>query len=219
MLGCLPELSLKDPSIVRGVLREYNDLDLLVPSKDPTSDNDLDHLLAFQDPTSNNDLGLLIRPKALAFNNSPKVSVVCGALLNLSDLDNLVATQDTTLNNSPSSYVVRRVFHDLNDLTSIIPSKFAPPTTHPAHTMAAKAAYRHLLRATRVAFEGDYTLLHAARTQARTGFDSLSSLDPSSEEAQKQIQHAEGVATILRHNLVQGQQVEGSDAISTMKFC
>ncbi|KAK4936626.1 Mitochondrial zinc maintenance protein 1, mitochondrial [Elasticomyces elasticus] len=79
--------------------------------------------------------------------------------------------------------------------------------------MAAKAAYRHLLRATRVAFEGDYTLLHAARVQARTGFDSLSSLDPSSEEAQKQIQHAEGVASILRHNLVQGQQVEGSDAI------
>lgn len=85
--------------------------------------------------------------------------------------------------------------------------------------MAARAAYRHLLRATRIAFDGDYTLLHAARVQARSGFDSLSSLDPSSEEAQKHIQHAEGVATILRHNLVQGQQVEGSDAISTMKFC
>ena len=77
----------------------------------------------------------------------------------------------------------------------------------------ALAAYRHLLRATRIAFQGDFHLLHAARTQARAGFDNLSSLDPSSEEALKGIQHAEGVAEILRHNIVQGKQVEGSDVL------
>lgn len=78
----------------------------------------------------------------------------------------------------------------------------------------ALAAYRHLLRATRIAFQGDYHLLHAARTQARTGFDSLSTLEPKSEEAIKGIEHAEGVASILRHNVVQGKQVEGSDVLS-----
>lgn len=77
----------------------------------------------------------------------------------------------------------------------------------------ALAAYRHLLRATRIAFNGDIQLLHAARTQARAGFDGLNSLDPQSDEAEKGIQHAEGVASILRHNIVQGQQVEGTNSI------
>ncbi len=84
--------------------------------------------------------------------------------------------------------------------------------------MAALSAYRHLLRATRIAFQGDYTLLHAARTQARAGFDQLSTLDPSSDEAQKGIAHAEGVASILRHNVVQGEMVEGSDVLSKKPF-
>lgn len=78
----------------------------------------------------------------------------------------------------------------------------------------ALAAYRHLLRATRTAFNGDFTLLHAARGQARAGFDRLSTVDPSSEEAVKAIAHAEGVAEVLRHNVVQGKQVEGSDVLS-----
>ncbi|EXJ95619.1 hypothetical protein A1O1_00741 [Capronia coronata CBS 617.96] len=77
----------------------------------------------------------------------------------------------------------------------------------------ALAAYRHLLRATRIAFHGDDHLLHAARIQARSGFEKLSSIDPSSEEAQKGIEHAEGVASILRHNIVQGKHVEGSDVL------
>ncbi|KIW69478.1 hypothetical protein PV04_05353 [Phialophora macrospora] len=77
----------------------------------------------------------------------------------------------------------------------------------------ALSAYRHLLRATRVAFQGDHYLLHAARNQARTGFDNLKSLDADSEEALKGIEHAEGVASVLRHNIVQGKRVEGSDVI------
>lgn len=78
----------------------------------------------------------------------------------------------------------------------------------------ALAAYRHLLRATRIAFQGDFPLLHAARSQARAGFQSLSALDPSSEEAVKAIAHAEGVVDVLRHNVVQGKQTEGSDVLS-----
>jgi len=71
----------------------------------------------------------------------------------------------------------------------------------------ALAAYRHLLRATRIAFEGDHHLLHAARSQAREGFDKARSLDTGSEEAVKSIGHAEGVADVLKHNVVQGKQL------------
>jgi complex III assembly factor LYRM7 len=67
-------------------------------------------------------------------------------------------------------------------------------------------AYRHLLRATRIAFEGDHHLLHAARTQARAGFDKQTWLDSSSKDVTDAIAHAEGVAQILRHNIVQGVQ-------------
>lgn len=61
---------------------------------------------------------------------------------------------------------------------------------------------------------GDYTLLHASRTQARLGFDQLRLIDPDSEDALKGIQHAEEVADILKKNIVQGIQVEGEDTIS-----
>ena len=80
----------------------------------------------------------------------------------------------------------------------------------------ALAAYRHLLRATRIAFQGDFHLLHAARLQARAGFDKASSLDPSSGEAGKAIAHAEGVAQILRQNIVQGVQNEGEETMSML---
>ena len=75
----------------------------------------------------------------------------------------------------------------------------------------ALAAYRNLLRATRVAFHEDFNLLHAARTQARAGFDKQSSLDPSSEEATKAIVHADGVAQVLKHNVVQGSRAADED--------
>jgi len=79
--------------------------------------------------------------------------------------------------------------------------------------MAAINAYRHLLRATRIAFQGDHPLLHAARSQARAGFENQRTLKPESEEATKAVQHAEGVAEVLRHNVVQAKQVEGSDVL------
>lgn len=78
----------------------------------------------------------------------------------------------------------------------------------------ALAAYRHLLRATRIAFVGDLNLLHASRLQARSGFDDNKSLEPSSVEATKAVEHAEGVASVLRHNIVQGVTEPGSDKYS-----
>jgi len=73
----------------------------------------------------------------------------------------------------------------------------------------ALAAYRHVLRATRIAFNGDARLLLSARHQARSSFAVNSALLPSSPEATSQIAHAEDVATILRQNVVQGQKVGG----------
>ena len=78
----------------------------------------------------------------------------------------------------------------------------------------ALAAYRHLLRAARVAFQGDVQLLQASQSQARQGFQDKRSLDPSSEEANEAIKHAEGVAEILRTNVVQGRRADGEHSYS-----
>ncbi|KAF2458044.1 mitochondrial zinc maintenance protein 1, mitochondrial, partial [Lineolata rhizophorae] len=72
----------------------------------------------------------------------------------------------------------------------------------------ALAAYRQLLRSTRVAFQGDEFMLNAARAQARSAFDQNRSLSSGSEEAQKSVDHAGEVAKVLRENVVQGRSVE-----------
>lgn len=85
----------------------------------------------------------------------------------------------------------------------------------------ALQAYRHLLRSTRIAFEGkpksasegpvltlhagDFNTLSAARLKVRQTFEANRTLDPESEERSKQITHAEEVAKFLRENVVQGQ--------------
>jgi complex III assembly factor LYRM7 len=56
-------------------------------------------------------------------------------------------------------------------------------------------------------------LLHAARQRAREGFNNLRSAKATSDEATKGIAHAEEVAKLLRHNIVQGQKVEGKEAL------
>jgi len=71
----------------------------------------------------------------------------------------------------------------------------------------ALAAYRHLLRSARIAFQGDIPLLHAAQQQARTGFEQNASLSPEDPAVAAAIEHAEGVAQILRQNIVQGKQI------------
>ncbi|PHH78747.1 hypothetical protein CDD80_6298 [Ophiocordyceps camponoti-rufipedis] len=70
--------------------------------------------------------------------------------------------------------------------------------------------YRDVLRAARIAFRGDDRVLTAAKQQIQHAFRQSSSLEPSSQEAQKAIQHAKDVAQILRSNVVQGRR-EGPD--------
>ncbi|KAJ9668083.1 Mitochondrial zinc maintenance protein 1, mitochondrial [Coniosporium apollinis] len=72
----------------------------------------------------------------------------------------------------------------------------------------ALAAYRHLLRSTRIAFQGDSFRLMSARHAARDGFEQNRSLSPSSSDASNAVSHAEEVAKILRENVVQGQAMQ-----------
>ncbi|KAH7390047.1 putative mitochondrial zinc maintenance protein 1, mitochondrial [Cadophora sp. MPI-SDFR-AT-0126] len=74
----------------------------------------------------------------------------------------------------------------------------------------ASAAYRHLLRSARLAFQGDTHLLHAARSEARNGFRKNASMSLDDPALAPAIAHAEEVAKILRENVVQGK-LEGND--------
>lgn len=95
----------------------------------------------------------------------------------------------------------------------------------------ALAAYRHLLRSTRLAFQGasflplqpsflfsqrpsgDTHLLHAARSEARNGFRKNASMSLDDPALAPAIAHAEEVAKILKENVVQGK-LEGDDRYS-----
>ncbi|PGH17456.1 mitochondrial zinc maintenance protein 1, mitochondrial [Helicocarpus griseus UAMH5409] len=70
------------------------------------------------------------------------------------------------------------------------------------------SAYRLLLRATRIAFQGDIATLTAARTEARKQFDANRRLGV---DTPMRIQHALETAEILRTNVVQGVKVEGEE--------
>lgn len=70
----------------------------------------------------------------------------------------------------------------------------------------ALQAYRSLLRATRLTFQGDERLLTSARDQIRAGFREKAGLSPSDPAVAPAVQHAREVAAMLRENVVQGQQ-------------
>ncbi|OTB15182.1 hypothetical protein K445DRAFT_318029 [Daldinia sp. EC12] len=70
----------------------------------------------------------------------------------------------------------------------------------------ALQAYRGLLRAARVAFQGDERVLTAARASIRESFRVNASLEPTDPELPGAIKHAEEVAAILRQNVVQGRK-------------
>ncbi len=74
----------------------------------------------------------------------------------------------------------------------------------------ALVAYRHLLRAAKLAFEGDARVFTAAREQIRSGFRDKAALAPSDPTVLPSVQHAEEVAAFLRSNVVQGKQQEGT---------
>ncbi|KAJ9621259.1 Mitochondrial zinc maintenance protein 1, mitochondrial [Taxawa tesnikishii (nom. ined.)] len=68
------------------------------------------------------------------------------------------------------------------------------------------ATYRQLLRATRIAFQGDYDTLTNARRFARQNFDQNKTVRVGSIEAANGIEHAQSVTKILRENVVQGSK-------------
>ncbi|KAH6854788.1 hypothetical protein B0I37DRAFT_363026 [Chaetomium sp. MPI-CAGE-AT-0009] len=72
--------------------------------------------------------------------------------------------------------------------------------------MAALTAYRNLMRAARIAFEGDVRTLDAAKQSIRQGFRDKASLPPSDPSIPPAIQHAQEVASFLKANLVQGKR-------------
>ncbi|KAK2746167.1 Mitochondrial zinc maintenance protein 1, mitochondrial [Onygenales sp. PD_40] len=74
---------------------------------------------------------------------------------------------------------------------------------------AALNAYRLLLRATRIAFQGDHTTLTAARLEARKQFDANRRVGIDSP---MKVQHALETAEILRTNVVQGVRDADGDA-------
>lgn len=71
--------------------------------------------------------------------------------------------------------------------------------------MAALQAYRSLLRATRLTFQGDQRLLTNAREQIRAGFRKKAALAPSDPAVAPAVEHARQVAAMLRENVVQGR--------------
>lgn len=68
----------------------------------------------------------------------------------------------------------------------------------------ALKAYRHALRATRVAFPGDLYMLNAARTQVKDGIMANRKLADSAE-IEKAVTHLDEVAAFLIKNIVQGE--------------
>ncbi|EGD89189.1 mitochondrial zinc maintenance protein 1, mitochondrial [Trichophyton rubrum D6] len=74
--------------------------------------------------------------------------------------------------------------------------------------VSALSAYRQLLRATRIAFNGDYPVLHAARAEARKQFEQNRQLGV---DTPLKIQHALETAHILKTNIVQGTKIETKD--------
>ncbi|KAJ0422652.1 mitochondrial zinc maintenance protein 1, mitochondrial [Aspergillus carlsbadensis] len=67
--------------------------------------------------------------------------------------------------------------------------------------VSALSAYRQILRATRIAFQNDSRVLLASRQEARQNFEKHRRLGI---DTPMQINHAIEVASILRHNIVQG---------------
>ncbi|OQD73645.1 hypothetical protein PENDEC_c014G00466 [Penicillium decumbens] len=75
-------------------------------------------------------------------------------------------------------------------------------------SLSALSAYRQILRATRIAFANDTRVLLAARAEARQKFDENRR---AAVDTGMQINQALEVASILRHNIVQGSREEGKE--------
>ena len=151
----------------------------------------------------------------------------------------ILASRSAKLTASLYSIKPGRILPHWLHLTSDHVIHAAPPIIILRRSPMALAAYRQVLRSTRVAFQGtcsktytpclprlhlllqpsdtcniaagDLRILSAARVEARSKFDQSRSLSPSSTEAKRKVLEAKEVARILRQNVVQGEQVTGSE--------
>ncbi|CAO3564887.1 unnamed protein product [Mortierella alpina] len=78
-------------------------------------------------------------------------------------------------------------------------------------------AYRNLLKAQRQTFKGDWETLAAARLKTYTEFDTKRN-ETDETKIKEQLELANQVASLLRHNLAQAVQVEGKDDIYSLKL-
>ncbi|OAA35152.1 mitochondrial complex I protein Fmp36 [Metarhizium rileyi] len=82
----------------------------------------------------------------------------------------------------------------------------------------ALVAYRNLMRAVRIAFQGDTPILAAAQQQIRHEFRQKSSLNSSDASTHDAIRHAQEVANFLKANVVQGKRLEGGDDMYQLRI-
>ncbi|KAF8986533.1 hypothetical protein BGZ52_008701, partial [Haplosporangium bisporale] len=71
-------------------------------------------------------------------------------------------------------------------------------------------AYRNLLKAQKQTFKGDWNTLAAARQRTYTEFD-LKRNETDEIKIKEQLELANQVASLLRHNLAQAVQVDDTD--------
>lgn len=88
----------------------------------------------------------------------------------------------------------------------------------PSPRLVVLATYRHLLRATGLAFRGDDRTLTASRATARNEFLANAQLQPGGNEASLCVEKAQGVTKILRENVVQGTLKEGHKETYKLKI-
>ncbi|KAJ8145136.1 hypothetical protein OXX80_005178 [Metschnikowia pulcherrima] len=72
-------------------------------------------------------------------------------------------------------------------------------------SVSLSSAYRHALRATRVAFNGDNFMLLNARAKVKEGILENKHLT-GAEETEKAVKHLDEVAAFLVKNIVQGEK-------------
>ncbi|KAG5358513.1 Mitochondrial zinc maintenance protein 1 [Yarrowia sp. B02] len=68
------------------------------------------------------------------------------------------------------------------------------------------SAYRNVLRAANLAFKNDHFVLGQAKANIRKGFEDGRKLDPKDEDVKVRLEHINGVAYVLRTQVVQGQK-------------
>ncbi|KAF9935405.1 hypothetical protein FBU30_000003 [Linnemannia zychae] len=78
-------------------------------------------------------------------------------------------------------------------------------------------AYRNLLKAQRQTFKGDWVALAAAREKTYTEFSNKRN-ETDEAKIKEQLELAQQVASLLRHNLAQAVQVEGRSDLYKLRL-